>query len=86
MKIFSGTQNPKLADAIAHYLGTEVGAADIVSFPDGETFVKIKDVVRGEAQESDCIFVLRERIRSMADALGAIGGHACGEEGRGKDK
>ncbi len=48
MKIFSGTQNPKLADAIAHYLGTEVGAADIVCFPDGETFVKIKDVVRGE--------------------------------------
>ncbi len=45
-----------------------------------------EDVVRGEAQESDCIFVLRERIRSMADALGAIGGHACGEEGRGKDR
>ena len=45
-----------------------------------------EDVVRGQAQESDCIFVLRERIRSMADALGAIGGHACGEEGRGKDR
>ena len=48
MKIFSGTQNPKLAKAIAAYLGTEVGAADVVNFPDGETFVKIKDVVRGE--------------------------------------
>ena len=41
-----------------------------------------EDVVKGEAKESDCIFVLREEIRSMADVLGAIGGHAAGEKGR----
>lgn len=41
-----------------------------------------EDVVKGEAKESDCIFVLREEIRSMADALGAIGGHASGEKGK----
>lgn len=41
-----------------------------------------EDVVKGEAKESDCIFVLREEIRSMADALGAMGGHASGEKGR----
>ena len=33
-----------------------------------------EDVVRGEARESDCIFVLKEEIRSMASALGSIGG------------
>ena len=45
-----------------------------------------EDVVKGEAKESDCIFVLREEIRSMANVLGAMGGHGAGEKGRGKPK
>ena len=44
-----------------------------------------EDVVRGEARQSDCIFVLREEIRSMAEALGAMGGRHAGEQGRGED-
>ena len=48
MKIFSGNSNVKLANSICSYLGMELGAADIMTFPDGETFVKIKDSVRGE--------------------------------------
>ena len=44
-----------------------------------------EDVVRGEARQSDCIFVLREEIRSMAEALGAMGGRHSGEQGRGED-
>ncbi len=47
MKIFSGTSNPVLAKKIAAYLGTELGAVDIQRFPDGETFVKIRDNIRG---------------------------------------
>lgn len=37
-----------------------------------------EDVVRGNARESDCIFVLREEIRTMASALESIGGFIPG--------
>ncbi len=33
-----------------------------------------EDVVRGVAQKSSCIFVLKEQIQNMADTLSAIGG------------
>lgn len=48
MKIFSGTSNPPLAQAICDYIGTELGKSTIKPFPDGETFVKIEENVRGE--------------------------------------
>ncbi len=48
MKIFSGTANEPLARAICKSIGIELGRCDITPFPDGETFVKIKDNVRGE--------------------------------------
>ena len=48
MKIFSGTSNRPLAEAIAKNIGIEVGNATVSSFPDGETFVKIEENVRGE--------------------------------------
>jgi len=47
MQIFSGTSNPALAGKIAAYLGHDLGAVDIQRFPDGETFVKIRDNIRG---------------------------------------
>ena len=48
MKVFSGTSNPPLADAICSYIGIELGKSTIKPFPDGETFVKIEENVRGE--------------------------------------
>ena len=48
MKIFSGTSNPPLAKAIADYIGIELGNSTVNAFPDGETFVKIEENVRGE--------------------------------------
>ena len=48
MKIFSGTSNPALAESIAKTIGMEVGKCTVSSFPDGETFVKIDENVRGE--------------------------------------
>src|ERR1051326_7637103 len=48
VKIFSGTSNPPLAEAICAYIGTELGKSTIKPFPDGETFVKIEENVRGE--------------------------------------
>ena len=48
MKIFSGSSNRPLATAIARYIGIDVGKSTIKPFPDGETFVKIEENVRGE--------------------------------------
>ena len=48
MKIFGGTSNPSLVHAICKYIGTEPGKCDVTAFPDGETFVKIEENVRGE--------------------------------------
>ncbi|MBI3848668.1 MAG: ribose-phosphate pyrophosphokinase [Verrucomicrobia bacterium] len=48
MKIFSGTSNPPLSRAICEYIGIELGKCNISPFPDGETFVKIEENVRGE--------------------------------------
>src|SRR3984885_14453856 len=48
MKIFTGTSNLPLATAITRSIGMELGKCSVTSFPDGETFVKIEENVRGE--------------------------------------
>jgi ribose-phosphate pyrophosphokinase len=48
VKIFSGTSNAPLARAICKSIGTDLGQCTIKPFPDGETFVKIEENVRGE--------------------------------------
>ena len=47
MKVFSGTANRELAESICKYIGIPLGEATISSFPDGETYVKIEENVRG---------------------------------------
>ena len=48
MKIFSGTSNQPLALDICNSIGIELGKCTVSAFPDGETFVKIEENVRGE--------------------------------------
>jgi len=47
MKIFTGAAHPQLAADIAAYLGQELSDATVTTFPDGESFVKINDNIRG---------------------------------------
>lgn len=47
LKIFTGSAHPALAQEIAKSVGVPVGDATVSSFPDGETFVKINENVRG---------------------------------------
>jgi ribose-phosphate pyrophosphokinase len=47
MKVFSGSANRDLAERICNEIGIALGAATISSFPDGETYVKIEENVRG---------------------------------------
>ena len=48
MKVFSGTANEPLARAICKSINMELGKCSIEPFPDGETFIKIEENVRGE--------------------------------------
>jgi ribose-phosphate pyrophosphokinase len=47
MKIFSGSANRDLAQRICDYVGAPLGQATISSFPDGETYVRIEENIRG---------------------------------------
>ena len=46
-KIFCGNSNPVLAQEICDYLGVPLGNATVNSFPDGESFVRIEENIRG---------------------------------------
>ena len=46
IKLFSGTANPKLAEAIARQMGLELGHVTVERFPDGEIFVQYRDMLR----------------------------------------
>lgn len=47
LKVFSGSGHPKLADGICQSLGIQLSDVKVTAFPDGETFVKINENVRG---------------------------------------
>lgn len=47
LQIISGTAHPTLAHEIAQHLGTSLCKAQVTTFPDGETFVKIEENIRG---------------------------------------
>ena len=48
LKIFSGNSNRALAEEICRTIGIALGEATVTSFPDGESFVKINENVRGQ--------------------------------------
>ena len=48
LRIIAGTAHPELAAEIAQYVGQPLGQANVSRFPDGETFVKIMDNIRGK--------------------------------------
>ncbi|WP_404423540.1 ribose-phosphate diphosphokinase [Nibricoccus sp. IMCC34717] len=47
LKIFTGNANRPLAEAICRSIGVPLGEATVTSFPDGESFVKINENIRG---------------------------------------
>lgn len=48
MKLISGTAHPELAKSIAREMGLPLCEAQVNTFPDGESFVQIKESIRGE--------------------------------------
>lgn len=53
LKVFSGSSNVRLGQAIADAIGVPRGSANTGRFPDGETSIKLEDDVRGQ----DCFVV-----------------------------
>ena len=47
MRVFAGTANRTLAEQIADFLGTELGACEIGQFSDGEIRVQFNENIRG---------------------------------------
>lgn len=47
LKIFTGNANPELAAEICAELEMDLGLATVTRFPDGETFVRIEENIRG---------------------------------------
>ncbi|HPO00242.1 MAG TPA: ribose-phosphate pyrophosphokinase [Opitutaceae bacterium] len=47
LKIFSGCSNRPLAEGICKAIGVPLGEATVKCFPDGESFVKINENIRG---------------------------------------
>ncbi len=64
IKVFSGGANEDLAKAIAKSLGTELALSEVGKFSDGETFVKIGEMVRGV----DC-FIIQPTSYPVNDTL-----------------
>ncbi|MBW7893526.1 MAG: ribose-phosphate pyrophosphokinase [Opitutaceae bacterium] len=48
LKIFSGNSNRPLAEEICRSIGEPLGEATVTCFPDGESFVKINENIRGQ--------------------------------------
>jgi ribose-phosphate pyrophosphokinase len=85
VKIFSGTSNLSLTQSICEYIGIELGKCQISRFPDGETFARIEENVRGEdvfLVQSTCpptnhnlmeMFILMDALRrSSASRITAV--------------
>jgi ribose-phosphate pyrophosphokinase len=53
LKIFTGSSNPGLSQAVCNYLDIPLGGVKIERFPDGEKYIKLEDDVRGR----DCFVV-----------------------------
>ena len=47
-KVFAGNSNRALAEEICQFVGRPLGDATVITFPDGESFVKINENIRGQ--------------------------------------
>ncbi len=64
LKVFAGSASGALTKEICEHLGIAQGQASVTPFPDGETFLKLRDDVRGK----DC-FVVQSTCPPVNDNL-----------------
>ena len=64
MKVFCGRGNPALAQKVCEYLEMPLGRISVGDFPDGETFVKVEEDVRGRD-----VFIIQPTCPPVNDNL-----------------
>jgi ribose-phosphate pyrophosphokinase len=64
LKVFSGRANIPLAEKIAHYLGDPLGKIELKNFPDGESWARIDEDVRGRD-----VFLVQSTCHPVNDNL-----------------
>ena len=64
VKLFAGSANPTLAEAVARGLGTPLGACAKEHFPDGELHLELKESVRGHD-----VYLIQPTCPPVADHL-----------------
>ncbi len=64
LKLFTGNANPKLAKEICEYIKIPLGQATVKRFPDGETFVRIDENIRGQD-----VFILQSTCMPANDHI-----------------
>jgi ribose-phosphate pyrophosphokinase len=64
IKVFAGSSNRDLAEAVCKYLKISLGTAEISVFPDGEKHIRVEDDVRG----TDC-FVVQSTCKPVDEHL-----------------
>ncbi len=62
--IFSGSANDDLAQKIAQELGTTLAKSEVGKFSDGETYVKVEEMVRGKD-----VFIIQPTSQPVNDTL-----------------
>ena len=62
IKVFGGSGNPALTEAICKYIDVPMGGAKIDRFPDGEKIIKLEEDVRG----ADC-YVVQSTCKPVDD-------------------
>src|ERR1700674_3888419 len=62
--VFTGSANPKLAEAVAKHLNIHLGRATVGRFSDGEVLVELLENVRGKD-----VFVLQSTCAPTSDNL-----------------
>src|SRR4249920_862127 len=64
LMVFTGSANPKLAEAVAKHLNIHLGRASVGRFSDGEVMVELLENVRGKD-----VFVLQSTCNPTNDSL-----------------
>lgn len=64
LKLFTGRANLKLAEEVSKFAGIPLGEVDLMKFPNDNSFVKIKENVRGAN-----VFILQPTCRPVNDNL-----------------
>ena len=64
LMVFTGSANPKLAQAVARQLNIQLGKATVSKFSDGEVMVELLENVRGKD-----VFVLQSTCAPTNDHL-----------------